>query len=281
MPSTVTFLRRVMGHVGLTRERAAAPASEAPGREARGAAPAAETAPSSWDCLSECTLSDLLARCDELRSQAEIAPAVQLVMSLRPEDIFCGLLGGGERGLPSEPRFEKTGFSRMMVARYLVPGAVALRGREVLDACCGLGWGAYLAAQFAARVTAFDRDGAAVEFARRHWPAENIEWLTGDALDEGFLAGRSFDAALAMDTVEYLGHEQGKKHVAWLAARLKPGGLLVGTSGFPKTREEAERVAATDFHQPWIYTEDEFLALLRRQFSRATIIGGWMFLAIR
>ncbi len=227
------------------------------------------------------SLEQLLEFGAEIGRSAECAEAVEKVMQLTPDQLDPQLLGEGERSLPAEPRFHNIGYSRMMLARYLVPGALMCRGLDVLDSCCGLGWGAYLLAQFAARVTAYDQDPAAVEFARGHWQSANIEWLTGDTLDDGFLQGRHFDAILAMETVEHFPCQEGERYVAWLAARLKAGGLLAGTSGFPKTREEADRLAATNPHHPWIYTQDEFLALLRRHFSRATIIGGWMFLAIR
>lgn len=218
---------------------------------------------------------------DAIAAGEEAAAAVREVMELGKEKLDKALLGDGERGLPSEPRFHETGYSRMMLARYLVPGALLCRGLEVLDAGCGLGWGAYLLSRFAARVTAFDRDPAVVEFARSHWPADNIEWLAADALDEHLLAGRHFDAVTTMETVEHFSPPEAERFLALLASRLKAGGLLAGTSGFPKTREEAERLQAQNPHHAGIFTEEEFLALLRRHFSRAAVIGGWMFLAIR
>lgn len=218
---------------------------------------------------------------EQISRSEECAGAVDRVMRLDAGMVDGALLGDGERGLPAEPRFRKTGYSRMMLARYLVPGALLCRGLEVLEAGCGLGWGAYLLSRFAARVTAFDRDPAVVEFARRQWPADNIEWLAGDALDPELFSGRYFDVITAMETVEHFSQEDAERYIALLAARLKTGGVLAGTSGFPKTREEADRLAAQNPHPARIFTEDEFLALLRRHFSRASITGGRMFLAIR
>ncbi|MEJ5369668.1 MAG: class I SAM-dependent methyltransferase [Bryobacteraceae bacterium] len=204
-----------------------------------------------WDCSVE----DILNLSEDLRTGEECSEAVRLVLRLGPQDLDPALLHDGERALPSEPRFLESGYSRMMLARYLVPGALHCRGRCVLDSGCGLGWGAFLLSWFAARVVAFDRDPLVVEFARRTWPAENIEWLTGDVLDESFLAGRRFDVITAMETIEHLHREDSERYVAWMASRLEPNGLVIGTSGFPSTRAEAERLAAQNPHHPWIHTE--------------------------
>lgn len=226
------------------------------------------------------SLDQILDYGQQIARSAEAGPAVEKVMELKPEAVLP-LLSDGERGLPSEPRFSSTGYSRMMLARYLVPGALLCRGLDVLDTCCGLGWGSFLLSRFAASVTAFDRERAVVDFARGHWPAANICWESGDALDPDFLSGRHFDAVLAMETIEHFTRADVDRYLAWITSRLKTGGLLVGTSAFPKTRAEADCMAAENPHHHYIFTEEEFLALLRQYSSRAAIIGGWMFLAIR
>lgn len=230
-----------------------------------------------WDC----SIEDILNLSDDLRTREECSEAVREVLRLEPQELDPTLLHDGEQALPAEPRFVESGYSRMMLARYLVPGALHCRGRLVLETGCGLGWGAYLWSRFAVRVVAFDRSALAVDFARRRWPAENIEWLTGDVLDERFLAGRRFDVITAMETIEHFYREDSERYVAWMASRLEPNGLVIGTSGFPPTRAEAERLAAQNLHHPWIYTDGEMLDLLRRHFHRAAVIGGWIFAAER
>lgn len=218
---------------------------------------------------------------EALLDTGDAAGAVERVLRLRAEDIPAALLDGGERGLPSEERFYKTGYWRMMVGRYLFAASQFCRGRKVLDACCGLGWGAFLVSRYARQVTAFDAGAACVAFAAKAWPAPNVRWLCSDALDSHALAGEPFDAALAMEAVEHFTAANGERFVARMAERLRQGGMFIGTSAFPASREEAERLAAQNPHHPHIFAEQEFLALLRHHFSRAAIIGNWMFLALR
>lgn len=227
------------------------------------------------------TLQQVLDYGAEISTAAECATALEKVMALTPDQVDPGLFGEGERALPAMPHYLETGYSRMMLARYLVPGALLCRGLSVLDVACGLGWGAYLVSQYASRVTAFDRDREAVGFARRSWDARNIEWLTGDVLDEGFLTDRHFDIALAMEILEHFTEAEAARIIAWLADRLRPGGVLVATSSFPGTRDEAGRLASQNPHHRRIFTEEEIRALLRPHFCRTAIIGGWMLLALR
>jgi len=130
-------------------------------------------------------------------------------------------------------------------------------------------------------VTAFDVDDACVAFAAKTWPAANIRWLRCDALDRQALAGESFDGALAMEAIEHFTAADGERLVAHMAERLNKGGIFIGTSAFPASREEAERLAAQNPFHPHIFTGQEFRSLLLRHFSRAAIIGNWMFLALR
>jgi cyclopropane fatty-acyl-phospholipid synthase-like methyltransferase len=84
-----------------------------------------------------------------------------------------------------------------------------------------------------------------------------------------------------METIEHFTAKQAKVYVARMAQRLKTGCVFTGTSAFPPTRADANALAAQNRNHPHIFTEGEFLELLRQHFSRAVVIGGWMFAAIR
>lgn len=226
------------------------------------------------------SLEQVKATYETLLNDERMAGVINAVLSVKHEALDPRLLDDGERGLPSEERFLSTGYYRMMIGRYLFAGSQFCRDLNVLDSCSGLGWGSFLVSQYADRVTAFDIDGEAVSFAERTW-SSSIRWLRGDALSQDLLASEFFDAVLAMEAVEHFTAERAALYVARMAQRLKTGGVFIGTSAFPATRAEAIAIAAQNRHHPHIFTQGEFLALLRQHYSRAVIIGGWMFVAIR
>ena len=109
----------------------------------------------------------------------------------------------------------------------------------------------------------------------------HARWLRGDALSPDFLAFQYFDVVLGMETVEHFTATDAAIYVANIERRLKTGGVFMGTSAFPARRAEADEIAARNPHHPHIFTEGEFLDLLHRHFSRAVVIGGWMFIAVK
>ena len=227
------------------------------------------------------TMDEVRSTYEPLFEDPDLAPVVAAVLRVREQDVAANLFADGERGLPSEPRFFSTGYHRMMLGRYLFAGSQFCRGMDVLDSCSGLGWGSFLTAHYAARVTAFDIDAEVVAFCERAWPAENIRWVCGDALSPRFLDTECFDVVLAMETVEHFEEIDAERYVSLVEQRLKTGGVFIGTSTFPQTREEAREIAARNPHHPHIFTAGEFQDLLRRHFSRAAIVGGWMFIAFK
>jgi predicted nicotinamide N-methyase len=108
------------------------------------------------------------------------------------------------------------------LARHL-EATSALAGRSALDVGCGLGLPALAAAVARARVTAIDRDPAAIEFVRASAAANGVEVeaLVGEP---AVLAERRFDAVMAAELL----YERAE--FAALARALAdltaPGGML-------------------------------------------------------
>jgi SAM-dependent methyltransferase len=115
------------------------------------------------------------------------------------------------------------------VARYALAAQLA-RGRRVLDAACGVGWGTgLLLAAGASGASGFDLDADAVADARRRVPLAHF--VQGD-LTRLPWADRAFDLVVCFEALEHVaGQEQTLDE---LARVLAPDGLLLVSSPNPR-----------------------------------------------
>jgi SAM-dependent methyltransferase len=158
------------------------------------------------------------------------------------------------------------------------PGIVALHlrryefalpwcaGKEVLDAACGVGYGAAVLARAARRVVGVDLDEEALEYARQRYAAPNVEFVRMDVAELSFPPA-SFDAVCSFETVEHL--DEPEAFVAAVARVLRPGGaFLVST---PRA-DTTTRAPANPHHRVELSLQD-FEALLRGQFREVVLYG--------
>lgn len=97
----------------------------------------------------------------------------------------------------------------------------------VLDVACGRGFGAWILAHTAgSRVRAGDINSEDVDFAKKNFAADNIEYSVLDAARISF-AENTFDAAVSIETIEHLDEAQQKDFLAGLARCVKPEGLII------------------------------------------------------
>ncbi len=184
-----------------------------------------------------------------------------------------------ERAFPGNDIFYKSGYYKTMLKRYFFAGAHFCNNKTVLDTCCGLGWGTYIISQYAKDVTAFDLESKTIEFCKKEWKSSNVNWLSGNALDLNFLDKQMFDVALAMETIEHFDKKDGEKYIELLSKKIIENGILIGTSAFPETRDEAEKICSTNPYHFYIFTEKEMNTLLSQYFKEYVIINNWMFIA--
>lgn len=133
-----------------------------------------------------------------------------------------GLEFTGERFTPEcvrEIRYEH--LHRYAFARDWV------HGRKVLDAACGEGYGSALLAGTAAAVVGVDRSAEAIEHARRHYSAGNLEFRAADCLDLPFTED-AFDCVVSFETLEHLADQDGL--LREFRRVLKPEGFLLLSS---------------------------------------------------
>jgi SAM-dependent methyltransferase len=129
----------------------------------------------------------------------------------------------GERTVPGLAP-ESYWFARHVVAYEAA--AAGCRGRDVLDAGCGEGYGSgLLRSAGARRVVALDYDAATTRHAATSYP--ELAVLRGNLVALP-LAQRAFDVVVSLQTVEHLWDQPG--FVRECARVLRPGGRLVLTT---------------------------------------------------
>ncbi|MBK5958105.1 hypothetical protein CCR97_08225 [Rhodoplanes elegans] len=88
------------------------------------------------------------------------------------------------------------------VARYRWAAERLPAGSRVLDAGCGIGYGARILAEAGHKVVALDRSAEALAYGREHYDHEGIAWRTGDLSDLGVLP--MLDAVVCFEAMEHL-----------------------------------------------------------------------------
>ena len=137
------------------------------------------------------------------------------------------------------------------LARYAFARTFA-KGKRVLDAGCGTGYGSAELAQCAAEVTGVDVSAEAIGFAKAHYPLPQLRFFESSCLAVPF-APESFDLIAAFEVIEHLADYRG--FLDECARVLTQDGFLIVSS--PNKRYYAETRAATG---PNPYHEHEFEA---------------------
>jgi SAM-dependent methyltransferase len=151
---------------------------------------------------------------------------------------------------------------RYVFARELV------KGRRVLDAACGEGYGSALLAPVAETVTGVDLSGSAVEHARDRYEYQNLSFRQADCLALPF-EDNSFDCVVSFETLEHLEDHDGL--LSEFRRVLDPAGFLLLSS--PDKAVYTDRLQnRNEFHVRELY-RDELEKLLAAYFPAVRLWG--------
>ena len=142
------------------------------------------------------------------------------------------------------------------------------RGKRVLDAACGEGYGSALLADAAVSVLGVDIADAAIAHARARYARANLTFERGDctALE---LPPNSIDLAVSFETVEHVAAQE--QLIAGFARALAADGILIASCPDKRTYSEISGFR-NEFHVRELY-RDEFLALLAPHFPHVRLYG--------
>lgn len=167
-----------------------------------------------------------------------------------------------ERIIPDET---PAGILALHLKRYAFARPYA-EGKEVLDAACGVGYGTAYLAEAASHVTGVDIDADTLVYARRRYPATNIEFQQMDVTRLAFPAA-SFDVMVSFETLEHVDDAPGAVREA--ARVLRDGGVyIVSTPRVEETTSNPEN----PFHAIE-YSPADFAALLGNSFAEVELYG--------
>ena len=146
--------------------------------------------------------------------------------------------------------------------------AERVRGRKVLDAACGEGYGTALLAGTVASVTGVDLSEPAIEHAARRCRSGNLEFHCADCLSLPF-PDNSFEAIVSFETLEHLADHDGLMRE--FRRVLAPEGFLLLSS--PDKAVYSDRLQQrNEFHVREL-NRDELEALLGRHFPAYRLWG--------
>jgi SAM-dependent methyltransferase len=152
--------------------------------------------------------------------------------------------------------------------RYCI-ALTAARGRRVLDAACGEGYGSWLLSGAAAEVIGVDVDRAAIDHAVQRYRAQpNLRYVQASCVSLP-LAPQSVDLIVSFETIEHL--EGQEAMLAEFRRVLAPGGALIISSP-NKVIYSEETGYSNKFHVREL-TRDELAAMLGSRFPQQAWYG--------
>lgn len=185
-----------------------------------------------------------------------------------------------DRGLPSAEHFQKSGWWKKMFLRYGIAMHFS-KGKDVLETCSGLGWGAYLLDGIGKSVTCIEIDKESINQSKKLWKTDRTVYINASVLRIPTKDDR-FDVVTAMESIEHFKLEDIKIYLSEIYRVLKKGGFLIGSSSFPDTREEANTLCSKYKYHLHICTKQEITNLLRKQgFKKVKVFHNRLFFIAR
>ena len=151
------------------------------------------------------------------------------------------------------------------------------RGKRILDAGCGTGYGSYfLAANGAKSVLALDISDEALAEAKQSYQLDNLRFERRDVemLGEDPALLGQFDVVVNFENLEHLVHPELLAKGA--AAILQAGGMLITSTPNGAISDSDEHGKPMNIFHVKEYKVDELKSLLTPYFERVSLYGQWL-----
>ena len=153
------------------------------------------------------------------------------------------------------------------MARYTFASRLA-RGKRVLDAGCGAGYGSAELARLADTVTGIDVAAEAVEFARQNYQAQNLNFEQASCLAMPF-PDAAFDLVVGFEVIEHL--EDWRGFLAEVQRVLAPTGQFIVSTPNKRYYTESRGVQGANPFHVHEFEFEEFRAELQAVFPHVSL----------
>lgn len=173
------------------------------------------------------------------------------------------IIDTGERILPEkETRFM---FSRHISAYEFTKNYV--KGRYVLDAGCGEGYGSFYLSRFAKEVMGTDYDEEIIKYANNKYKSKNLEFKTMDITKLEF-EPNVFDVVCAFQVIEHI--KEYQKFLYEIYKVLKEGGYFICSTPNKEEISSGSSISLSKYHYKE-FTFEEFYKLLSAKFKNVKV----------
>lgn len=139
----------------------------------------------------------------------------------------------------------------------------------VLDAGCGARRGAWMLAETAKKVIGVDYSPKAIEYAKRHFSKDNLEYKLMDCCALGF-PDNTFEVVVSLEVIEHI--KDQRKYLSEMCRVLKPGCLYIGSTPDKRPIRPRQGLIINPNHLKEL-TLEEYRQLLSSYFTQVNIYG--------
>lgn len=148
-----------------------------------------------------------------------------------------------------------------------------VRGKRVLDAACGEGYGSCILAETAADVTGIDISKETILRAKSKYSAiSNLSFVCG-SIEDLPAEDEIYDMVVSFETIEHVPEETQKKFLDEIVRVLKKDGILIMSTPNKKIYSDL-RNYRNEFHVKEFY-EKEFLLFLQQKFQNVKLFNQY------